>query len=117
MRLTSNLGRLFRAMLPWHNAVLAEQLAGEVARECRANLGQLVHHRTSDMSIAETRGYVRAQSAGYVADEVNHILCQRHVKPALRKRIADMAVDQLVGMVVRDVLCEDVSGRARSMAA
>src|SRR3990172_3432251 len=93
-----------RFLFPWHNVYLVEQVAGEVARECRAGLWRRVYRRSSNMSIAEIRGYVRAQAAGCVAGEVDQVLCRRSVKPALRSRVVDAVVDQLVNMVAHDVL-------------
>jgi hypothetical protein len=69
------------------------------------------------MSIAEMRGYARAQAAGYVDDEVERALYRRHLKPSLRGRIADAAVEQLVGMLVHDFLSSIPPANTNTMAA
>jgi len=69
------------------------------------------------MSVAEVRGYVRAQAAGCVATEVEQVLARRHLKPRLRAQVAASALDQLIGMVVHDVLSEQAPSEASTMAA
>jgi hypothetical protein len=108
---------LLSSLSSWHNAHVVEQMAGEVARQCGARLGGQVYQRTENMSIAEIRGYVSAIAAGCVGGEVDRAISGRRLKPAMRSRVADAAVDQLVRMVAHDVLAFEPQARARTMAA
>ena len=117
MRLKSPANSILRLLFPWHGFHSVEQVAGEVARQCRASLLRRVYQRTVNMSVAEIRGYVRAQAAGYVGDEVDQVLCRRRLKPALRNRVADAAINQLVGMIAHDVLSGEPSASTRPLAA
>jgi hypothetical protein len=69
------------------------------------------------MSIAEIRGYARAQAAGCVGTEVEQVFRYRRLKTALQNRVTDAAVDQLVSLIVHDVLSEPPMVIARTMAA
>jgi len=108
---------LLLRFLPWRSGHLATQVAGEVARQCRSALWRRVSCQTASMSVAEVRGYVRAQAAGCVATEVEQVLARRHLKPRLRAQVAASALDQLIGMVVHDVLSEQAPSEASTMAA
>ena len=108
---------LFRRFLPWRSGRLVTQVAGEVARQCRSTLWRRVSRQTASMSVAEVRGYVRAQAAGCVATEVEQVFARRRLKPALRTQVAASALDQLISMVVYDVLSEAASSDANTMAA
>lgn len=104
-------------LFPWRNSHVVEQVAGEVARECRSSLWQRVYLRTANMSPAELRGYVRAQAAGFVGSEVEQAIRRRRLRIDLRSRLIDASVDQLVNMVAHDVLCGEPPARVRTMAA
>ena len=117
MRMKFPTTSFFRLLFPWRHVPLVEQAAGEVARQCRSRLWGRVCRRTANMSIAEIRGYVRAQAAGCVAGEVDYVLCHRCLKPALRNRVVDAAVDQLVSMVARDILSREPPANTKTMAA
>ena len=108
---------LIKFLAPWQTVHLVEHAAGEVARQCRVSLWQRVYPRTANMGIAEIRGYVRAQAAGCVGNEVDQALCRRRLKPALHTKVADGAIDQLVRMVAHDVLGGAPPANARTMAA
>jgi hypothetical protein len=108
---------LFLRFLPWRSGHLATQAAGEVARQCQSALWRRVSRQTASMSLAEVRGYVRAQAAGCVATEVEQVLARRQLKPKLRTQVTASALDQLIGMVVHDVLCEQAPREASTMAA
>ena len=105
------------SLFPWHSCHIVEQVAGEVARECRNSVWQRVYHRTANMSLAEIRGYVRAQAKGFVDDEVERAIHRRHLKAKLRRRLIDASVDQLVVMVAHDVLASDPPVRTKALAA
>jgi hypothetical protein len=107
----------FSLLLPWHNRQLVEQVGGEVARECRADIWQRGYRCTGSMSIAAIRGYVRAQAGGCVRSKVDQIASHHGLKPALRARVTDAAIEQLVGMVLHDFLCGASLVGERSMAA
>jgi hypothetical protein len=114
---TRSLVSLLSFLSPWHNAHVVEQMAGEVARQCGACLGRRVYQRTENMSIAEIRGYVSAIAAGCVDGEVSQAISHRRLKPAMRSRVTNAAVDQLVHMVAHDVLAFEPQAHARTMAA
>ena len=103
--------------LPWYNTRLVTQVAGEVARQCRGTLWQRVSRRTAGMSVSEMRGYVRAHAASHVRNEVALASRRRRLRSALQKQVVDAAVDQLVVMVARDVLCGVPPAGTRTMAA
>jgi len=117
MSLKFSTTRLLSFLLPWHTSHVVEQVAGEVARECRSGLWQRVYRRTSNMSLAELRGYVRAQAAGFVGGEVDLAICRRHLGIDLRSRLIDASVDQLVNMAAHDVLSGETPAYAKTMAA
>jgi hypothetical protein len=117
MRMMLSINRLLTSVFPWHDTPLVKSVAGEVARQCRDGLCQRVCRRAADMSIAEIRGYARAHAAEYVRDEVEQALRHRRVRLELRSRIAEAAVDQLVGMVARDMLTGQTMATTRTMAA
>lgn len=98
----SLLGLLF----PWYGALGVQQMAGEVARQCQGNLWRCVAPRTRGMSIAEIRGYTRAFAGSGVMGEVERMIRRRGLNSAVGRQVADAAIDQLVIMVLRDVLCE-----------
>ena len=104
-------------LFPWSKARLVEQAGGEVARECRAELWQRVRHQVAGMSVPEIRGYVRAHAVGIATAQVEQVLSRRSLKPALRVRVLESGVDQLVNMAVRDTLIEESPDEARTLAA
>lgn len=108
---------LMALIFPWRCVCSVDQVAGEVARQCRSGLWRRVSNRTINMSIAEMRGYARAQAAGCVSDEVDRVLYRRHLKPTLRSQIVDAAVDQVIGMLVHDFLSTVPPVNANTMAA
>lgn len=112
-----SLENLLDLLFPWHNRRLAEQIGGEVARECRSDLGWPSFGSTGNMSIAAIRGYMRARSAAWIERKVEEVLFRRRCNPALRERVVDSAISQFVGMVVRDILLGELPIGERSMAA
>jgi hypothetical protein len=104
-------------LFPWRQAHFVKQAAGDVVQQCRADLWQRVDRRTANMSLSEIRGYARALAAGFVADQLDHSLCCHGLKPALRSRVADAAVDQLIGMVVHGILSGALPANTKPMAA
>jgi len=109
--------RLMAAFLPHYRARLIEQVGGEVARECRAGLWQIVRQPISGMNAPEARGYVRAQAAWFADVQVGPSLDRYALKPELRAEVLDSGIEQLVAMIVRDSLREAVVGDARTLAA
>jgi hypothetical protein len=69
------------------------------------------------MSMAELRGYVRAQAAVWIDGEIEHLSTRGALKPALRARVTDTAVNQLISMVAHDVLSGLSPADVRNMAA
>jgi hypothetical protein len=105
------------ALFPWRQFRLVEQAGGEIARQCRDDLWNRVRRQTMGMSTSEIRGYARAYAAGFADCQVDQVLDRRSLSPSLRQRVLASSIDQLVGMVVRDALCDDVSADARPLAA
>ncbi len=108
---------LLGVLFPWYDAYLVTQVAGEVARECRADLWNRVQLRLANMSIAQIRGYVRAYAAGCVGLEVRQAAARRNLRHGLFARVEKAAIDQLVGMIARDVLSGELSYSQKSLAA
>jgi hypothetical protein len=102
---------------PWQKGRIIQQVAGEVARQCRVSLWQRVCEAMTAMSVSEIRGYVRARAASLVNDEVELACMRRQLAPSLRRQVAASAIDQLIVMVIRDVLCEQAPGDVKTMAA
>jgi hypothetical protein len=117
MNPSSHPNSLFAFLFPWSKARLVEQVGGEVARECRAELWQRVRRQVAGMSVPELRGYVRAHAAGIAAIQVEQVLERRSLKPRLRARVLASGIEQLVSMAVRDALIEEVPLEARPLAA
>jgi hypothetical protein len=108
---------LLATLFPWRQIRLVEQAGGEIARQCRADLWKRVRRQTMGMSTPEIRGYARAYAAGIADTQVDQILGRHLLKPALRLRVLASGIDQLVGMMVRDALNDDVAADARPLAA
>jgi hypothetical protein len=108
---------LLDLLFPWHNRHLVEQLGGQLARECRGDFWRRGHRCLGSMSIAAIRGYARAQAGGCMTSKMDQVLLHRRLGPALRTRVMDAAIDQLVGMVVHDVLAGQLPADERSIAA
>jgi hypothetical protein len=70
---------LLEYLLPWRRTRFVEQVAGEVARQCHASLWRRVGRHLGDMSLAQIRGYVRAQALECVEEEVGRTLHRRHL--------------------------------------
>jgi hypothetical protein len=104
MKPMSLINRIFQ-LFPWRHTSLVGQLADEVARECQAKVSQSVCLRTEEMSPSEIRGYVRAFAVGCVVPQVDQTIRNRHLKPAVRNKIVDAAIDRLVSLVTHDILC------------
>jgi hypothetical protein len=111
--------RFLNVLLPWRNDRLIEQAAGEVARQCQGDLWNKVCRRLDNMSLAEVRGYARAQAGEYAEAEVDLVLERRQLHPSLRARVLDSAIDQLIFMTVRTLLSREPWSPAapRSLAA
>jgi hypothetical protein len=108
---------LLRFLVSGRQRRAIEQAGGEVARACHASLWREIEMRTSLMSVAEIRGYVRAFAQARIVSEVEASLQRRGLDRSLRPSVADMAVEQLIAMVVHDVLCAPTAAPTRSMAA
>jgi hypothetical protein len=108
---------LYALLFPWSRARLVEQVGGEVARECHAELWQRVRRQVAGMSTPELRGYARAHAAGVAAARVDEVLERRSLKPRLRGRVLASGIDQLVNMAVRDALIDESPAEARRLAA
>ena len=96
---------------------LAEQVGGEVARECRGDFWRCVGPQAAGMGMARVKGYVRALAEGFVVAEVDEVLERRRLNPALRARVVASAVEQLIVLAVRDWLSELAPAGARPLAA
>jgi len=108
---------LFPLLFPWRQRRLADRLGGEAARQCRADLWRRICQRSRSMGVPEIRGYARAQAADLLAAEVERVLDRHHLGQTFKKRVLTAAVDQLVGMAVRDALSEPSSADAEKIAA
>jgi hypothetical protein len=100
-----------------HNHFLAQRIGGEVARQCHANLWHCGRSRLERMSAAAIRGYVSAYASNYIGPKADVLLLRRGVDPSLRAAVVHAAIDQLVGMVIRDVLSIVPPAEAQPLAA
>ncbi len=89
-------------LFPWRRRRLVAQMGGELARQCRADLWHRVCGLACGMSLAELRGYARAQAAALVAAEAEDALGRCRLRQPLRERVVAAGVDQAVSMAVRD---------------
>ena len=96
--------RLFHSLLRRQNDVLVEQLAGQIAQQCRPAVWECVQQKALGMSLPMARGYIHAFATGFVVAEVE--LAQSHaaLPSDLRERVIDTASARLVEMVVDDLL-------------
>ena len=117
MRTETLNANFLRFVLPWHSKTLVRQVAGEVARQCRSRLLQRVCRHTGNMSMAEIRGYLRAQAAECVVIEVDEAVGRGRLQMALRSARMDAAIDQLVTAAACDAFFETSSVDTRAMAA
>jgi hypothetical protein len=104
-------------LFPWCRARLIEQVGGEIARECRAELWERVHVQVAYMSVPEIRGYVRAHAAGIAAAQVEDVLGRRSLRPSLAAGVLAAGIEQLVHLTVRDALMGEPASEARTLAA
>jgi hypothetical protein len=111
MKPMSLIQQIFQFLFSWRNSSRVEQIAGEAARECQADLWHSVYPRTVNMNPAEIRGYVRAYAVGYLTTQVDCAVSQYHLQPALKKQILGSAIDQLVSLVSHEVLCHVANPR------
>jgi hypothetical protein len=117
MKTISFLDRFLLSLLPWHRNHLVDQLAGEVARRCRADLWQRMGWRVNTMSVSEIRGYARAHAAGWLRSEVDQALARHELGPGLCPQVAASAMDRLITMVIHDVLSDQPPSDVNTMAA
>ncbi len=110
-------GSWLALLFPWFQNRLIEQAGGQLARQCREDLWRRICHRIAGMSVAEVRGYVRAQAMDGVAAEVDWTLHQHHLSSASRAKVLSSALDQLIGMMVRDVLRMTPQSGLKNVAA
>jgi hypothetical protein len=114
---TATPNNLFAFLFPWQRRRLAEQVGGEVARECRTAFWKRICPRISNMSVAEIRGYARALAEDFILEELDMALARRRLSVAFRGRALASGVDQLVALAIRDALSEEMPLAARPMAA
>ena len=117
MNLTRLPNSLCSLLFPWSRARLVDQVGGEVARHCRAELWQRVHRQVAGMSVPEIRGYVRAHAVGIAAAQVDEVLSRRSLKPTLGPRVLASGINQLVSMTIRDALIGEPPAEAKPLAA
>ncbi|MEN6406655.1 MAG: hypothetical protein ABFC77_09300 [Thermoguttaceae bacterium] len=108
------IGGIFGYFPPWRSTRLVQQAADEIVDQCRDDLWQRMRQPAATMSPPEIRGYVRALAMGVVCERLSHA---DDVKPALRGRVAEAAVDQLIGMVVHGALSGVLPVKTATMAA
>jgi hypothetical protein len=110
-------GSLFSRLFPWRDRQMVEQVGGAIARECQADVWRRGYRCTGSMSIAAIRGYIRAQAGECVAAMVEQFAIHNRLKPALRARVEDAAINQLVGLVLHDFLSGVSPAEEKSLAA
>ncbi|MCE5302163.1 MAG: hypothetical protein LLF97_03520 [Planctomycetaceae bacterium] len=108
------LGGVFGYFTLWRNARLVEQAASQIVDQCRDDLWQRMRQPAATMSPPEIRGYVRALAMGVVCEQLSR---ENQLKPALRGRVAEAAVDQLIGLVVHGALSGALPAKPATMAA
>jgi hypothetical protein len=96
--------RITSFLFSWRNDRLVERAACDITGRCRAGLGWLVYRRAADMSVAEIRGYVRALAWQFVCREVEQMLVCADIKPHLRDRVVNAAVEKLMRVVSHDAI-------------
>ena len=55
------------------------------------------------MSLAQSRGYVRAVAPGFVAAEVDAVLSRRRANPSLRPLVVAQAVEEVIELLADDI--------------
>jgi hypothetical protein len=117
MRPNSSFSHVFQFVLPWQNVPVIRRAADKVACRCRAILGDRALQSTADMTLAEIRGYVRAQTSGFIDAEVDQSMGSIRLGAALRSRITDGAIDRLAAMIVAEAAESEVATDRRILAA
>ncbi len=100
-----------------HGRRRVEQIGGEVARQCRVALWRRVSHAAFGMSVAELRGYARAQAGDLAAAEVEISLGRHRLRESVREPILMAGIEQLVELIVHDAVAEESWSAARPIAA
>jgi hypothetical protein len=104
-------------VFPRFRARLVELAAGELARECRADLWRQIRFSSVGMSTPEIRGYARARANVVAADHVDEVLDHLLLGQSLRAGVLATGVEELARMAVRDALREDAVAAVRPLAA
>jgi hypothetical protein len=107
---------LLDLLLHWLDAPLVKQAAGEVARECRLALWLHVRKPVRGMSLAQSRGYVRAVAPRFVGAEVDAVLSRRRASPALRPLVVAQAIEEVLDLLADDIRYAEPADKAVAAA-
>lgn len=94
-----------------------EELAGNIAEDCRSAVGERVRHQMESMSEAEARGYIRARTADLVESQAKARSAQHRLPPPLRGRIMMLATERVVAGVLEDITRSESPLARRQWAA
>ena len=87
----------------WFDGAIVQQAAGEVARECRAALWHDVQRRIRGMSLAQSRGYIRAVAPDFVVAEVDAVLARRRAEPRTPPLVVAQAIEAVIDLLADDI--------------
>jgi hypothetical protein len=94
-----------------------EELAGNIAAECRSAAGDRVRVPAKAMSEAEARGYIRARTADLVESQAKVRSAQHPLPPPLRRKIVMLATERVVAGVLEDIARSEAPLTRRQWAA
>ena len=92
--------RFLDALRRYRHARLLNQLAEEVAGDCRTAVWQRVAGKIVAMSPAEAGGYARARAGDCLDVAVDAALRRHRLHPAVRRQLAELATRRLVALLL-----------------
>jgi hypothetical protein len=94
-----------------------EELAGNIADDCRLAAGDRVRVKAEAMSESQARGYIRARAADLIETQTKAWSAQHRLDPPIRRRVVMLAADQVVAGVLEDISHHESQPEARQWAA
>jgi hypothetical protein len=91
------------SMFDFRRNRLVQELAGNIAKACRSAACDRVLGKTAGMSLAETRGYIRARSADLIETHANTRTLPVRLDSRARQRVLMLATQRLVEGVILDM--------------
>jgi len=86
-----------------------EALIHDIAKEVvQVTLGQL-KPTTSNMNVAELRGYLRTRAAGEARTQVRRSIMERHLQHELEADLTAAVLERAIHLMIRDLFVQPVA--------